>query len=192
MIIRSGIKEFWGEEERVLWVKRWEHTKNGGILEKNDQEPEHSKKKEGEGWRGWDFCTVGKVKSREEIGKGEKSFGERKPPTGQDPKVLVVDKGNMWRKYWQWIFVSCLSPPPPRLAMSVYSDCLDVNNKTSAQKRENGKICKRAASKNFPVQWMSETYYTNPLTHSRGTNLILGPIFFLPKPISFFCLFSHY
>ena len=62
---------------------------------KNDQEPEHSKKKEGEGWRGWDFCTVGKVKSREEIGKGEKSFGERKPPTGQDPKVLVVDKGNM-------------------------------------------------------------------------------------------------
>ena len=49
---------------------------------KNDQEPEHSKKKEGEGWRGWDFCTVGKVKSKKEIWKGEKSFGERKPPTG--------------------------------------------------------------------------------------------------------------
>ena len=46
----------------------------------------------------------------------------------------------MWRKYWQWIFVSCLSPPPPRLAMSVYSDCLDVHNKTSPQKERMAKF----------------------------------------------------
>ena len=45
--------------------------------------------------RGEDFCIVGKVKNREEIGKGEKSLGERKLLTGQDPKVLEVDKGNM-------------------------------------------------------------------------------------------------
>ena len=77
----------------------------------------------------------------------------------------------MWRKYWQWIFVSCLSPPPPRLAMSVYSDCLDVNNKTSAQKRENGKICKRAASKNFPMQWISKRHTTPILLLTRAVQI---------------------
>ena len=98
----------------------------------------------------------------------------------------------MWRKYWQWIFVSCLSPPPPRLAMSVYSDCLDVHNKTSAQKEKMAKFVNELLLKFPSAMNVKETYYTNPPTHSCGTNLILGPIFFLPKPISFFCLFSHY
>ena len=47
--------------------KKWRNIRKKMIKNQNT-----AKKKEGEGWRGWDFCTVGKVKSREEIGKGEK------------------------------------------------------------------------------------------------------------------------
>ena len=39
------------------------------------------------------------------------------------------------------------------------------------QKRENGKICKRAASKNFPMQWISKRHTTPILLLTRAVQI---------------------